>query len=108
MTVASIPKDASGKSAYFEGFPIPTSLGLVSGMAVCLSTGKVLENVPLGTYRVWGQAPSAASMLSTAAKAGPTALATGLGDWGLVHPLTAVFIVWGSLLVSRTVRVPKP
>ena len=28
-TVALVPKDAKGKAKYFEGLPIPSSLGLV-------------------------------------------------------------------------------
>ncbi|MCJ1264328.1 CDP-diacylglycerol-serine O-phosphatidyltransferase [Lobaria immixta] len=33
VTVANVPKDATGKSKYFEGTPIPTSLGIVAAMA---------------------------------------------------------------------------
>ena len=36
-TVALLPKDASGKSKYFEGLPIPSSLLLVGAMAVLVS-----------------------------------------------------------------------
>lgn len=40
VTTALVPHDKSGKAKYFEGLPIPTSLILVGGMAVCLLTGK--------------------------------------------------------------------
>lgn len=35
-TVAHAPKDATGKTKNFEGLPIPTSLGLVAIMALCV------------------------------------------------------------------------
>ncbi|PWY98087.1 CDP-diacylglycerol--serine O-phosphatidyltransferase [Testicularia cyperi] len=41
VTAASIPHDSTGKARYFEGLPIPSSLVLVGGMAVCLLTGRV-------------------------------------------------------------------
>lgn len=41
VTAATIPHDASGKARYFEGLPIPSSLVLVGGMAVCLLTGRI-------------------------------------------------------------------
>jgi len=41
VTTASIPHDASGKARYFEGLPIPSSLILVGGMALCLLAGRV-------------------------------------------------------------------
>ncbi|SNX87047.1 related to CHO1 - CDP-diacylglycerol serine O-phosphatidyltransferase [Melanopsichium pennsylvanicum] len=41
VTAATIPHDASGKARYFEGLPIPSSLVLVGGMAICLLTGRI-------------------------------------------------------------------
>lgn len=40
VTTALVPHDKSGKAKYFEGLPIPTSLILVGGMALCLLLGK--------------------------------------------------------------------
>ncbi|KAE8221092.1 hypothetical protein CF319_g5492 [Tilletia indica] len=40
VTTASIPHDSSGKARYFEGLPIPSSLILVGGMALCLLFGR--------------------------------------------------------------------
>lgn len=40
VTTALVPHDKSGKAKYFEGLPIPTSLILVGGMALCLLFGK--------------------------------------------------------------------
>ncbi|KAI4148526.1 MAG: hypothetical protein LQ340_005059 [Diploschistes diacapsis] len=82
VTVSSLPKDAAGKSKYFEGFPAPTSLSIVAMMAYCLFQGSVLERVP-------GGALAAGTLLE-------------------VHPAVGVFVAWGCAMVSRTVRVPKP
>lgn len=41
VTAASIPHDSTGKARYFEGLPIPSSLVLVGGMAICLLTGRI-------------------------------------------------------------------
>ncbi|PWN52753.1 CDP-diacylglycerol--serine O-phosphatidyltransferase [Violaceomyces palustris] len=41
VTAASIPHDSNGKARYFEGLPIPSSLVLVGGMALCLLAGRV-------------------------------------------------------------------
>lgn len=41
VTTASIPHDSTGKARYFEGLPIPSSLVLVGGMAICLLAGRV-------------------------------------------------------------------
>ena len=40
VTTASIPHDSKGKARYFEGLPIPSSLILVGGMALCLLAGR--------------------------------------------------------------------
>ena len=36
-----MPHDASGKAKYFEGLPIPSSLVLVGGMALCTLLGRI-------------------------------------------------------------------
>ncbi|KAF3490492.1 CDP-diacylglycerol--serine O-phosphatidyltransferase [Arthroderma uncinatum] len=48
VTVATLPKDKTGKSKYFEGTPIPTTLVIVGIMAYWLSQGWILEDIPLG------------------------------------------------------------
>lgn len=59
-TVALIPSDAAGKSKYFEGLPIPSSLFLTSMMAYWVKMGwHVLgkrggSDVPLGTRVLFG------------------------------------------------------
>ncbi|KFY58003.1 hypothetical protein V496_06269, partial [Pseudogymnoascus sp. VKM F-4515 (FW-2607)] len=49
VTVANVPKDATGKSAYFEGTPIPTTLSIVGLMAYWVGQGWVHGELPLGT-----------------------------------------------------------
>src|SRR5947207_15726873 len=49
VTVQFVPKDATGKSKYFEGTPIPTTLSIVALLSYWLKQGWVLENLPLGT-----------------------------------------------------------
>ncbi|WVQ74719.1 CDP-diacylglycerol-serine O-phosphatidyltransferase [Cryptococcus sp. DSM 104548] len=89
-TVALIPSDASGKSKYFEGLPIPSSLGLTSLMAYWVKQGWFVSGqkggeLPLGVVRLWGEA----------------------GGWGEVHLVAGVFAIWGATMVSKTLRVPK-
>lgn len=82
VTVSTLPKDASGKSKYFEGTPIPTSMGLAALMAFWLSRGWVQGQLPGG---VWG-----------------------LGTWWEVHAVVGLFVVHGCLMVSKTLHIPKP
>ncbi|MCJ1375832.1 hypothetical protein MMC20_007069 [Loxospora ochrophaea] len=81
VTVSSLPKDATGKSKYFEGTPIPTTLGIAAGMAVCVSRGLTHESIPGGTM--------------------------GEG-WTEVHAAALVFVGWGCAMVSRSIKIPKP
>ncbi len=69
------------KVPYFEGTPIPTSLALVIVLVVAATRGSV------GDALWWGQ--------------------WQLGPWQL-HPLVLLFAVSGSLMISKTLRIPKP
>ncbi|KAF4305337.1 CDP-alcohol phosphatidyltransferase [Botryosphaeria dothidea] len=82
VTVQLLPKDATGKSKYFEGTPIPTSLGLDSIMAYWVYNGWVLDNIPLGTALT--------------------------GTPFEFHPVIGMFLIHGCLMVSKTLKVPKP
>lgn len=82
VTVAMVPKDASGKSKYFEGTPIPMSLGIVQVMAYWVYKGWTMEQIPLGLW-----------MQGTAFE---------------FHPVVAMFILHGCLMVSKSVKIPKP
>ena len=70
----------SGKVKYFEGTPIPTSVVLTAILAWAAWQGRVGE-------RVWG------------------------GTWSLLgadlHPLVLLFALSGTLMVSKTLRIPK-
>ncbi|KAI0318633.1 hypothetical protein OF83DRAFT_1114865 [Amylostereum chailletii] len=86
-TVASVPKDASGKAHYFEGLPIPSSLALVGVMAYWTKEGWIegKAGLPGGMVTLWGNA----------------------GGDGDLHLLSIVFVVWAAMMVSKTLRIPK-
>lgn len=72
--------DETGKVRYFEGTPIPTSLGLVTILFVLALKDRTLENLPLGGLE--------------------------LGPW-VLHPLALLFALSGSAMISKTLRIPK-
>lgn len=86
-TVALVPKNASGKAAYFEGLPIPSSLALVGMLALWARNGWIEGNqgVPLGMLTLWGKP----------------------GGSGDVHTASLVFGAWAAAMVSKTLHVPK-
>lgn len=71
--------DDSGKVKYFEGTPIPTSVFIVFLLAVLHFQGRLGLGMWLGQWEVAGL---------------------------VLHPLTIVYAVSGSLMIS-TIRVPK-
>jgi CDP-diacylglycerol---serine O-phosphatidyltransferase len=83
VTAASLPKDSTGKAKYFEGFPIPTTLGLVTIMGVWVYKGwhEGKEGLPFGL------------------------LAEGT-PW-CFHATSLVFLAWGCAMVSKSLKVPK-
>ncbi|BEI85371.1 hypothetical protein CcaverHIS002_0507720 [Cutaneotrichosporon cavernicola] len=91
-TVALLPADSSGKSKYFEGLPIPSSLFLTASMAGCVRQGFFAlgkhADLPLGVVRLWGEGLE------------------GHGD-GDVHLTAIVFALWAAAMVSKTLRIPK-
>lgn len=82
VTVANLPKDDSGKSKYFEGFPMPTTLFPVMCMGILVSQGYYGDNIPGGL--LWP------------------------GTIYELHPFSLIFFFWGSLLISKSLHVPKP
>jgi len=86
-TVALVPKDATGKSKYFEGLPIPSSLALVSALWYWTRNGWIegKEGIPYGTVTLWGKQ----------------------GGDGDIHLVTFVFGAWAAAMISKTLRVPK-
>ena len=87
-TVALVPKDAKGKAKYFEGLPIPSSLGLVSTLMYWTKMGWIegKAGIPWGTITLWG-------------------LPGGKGE---LHSVSIIFGLWAAAMVSKTLRVPKP
>jgi CDP-diacylglycerol--serine O-phosphatidyltransferase len=72
--------EGSNKVKYFEGTPIPTSVVLVGVLAWAAWQGRLGE-------AVWGGAWM-------------------LGPW-VLHPLTLLFALSGTLMISKTLRIPK-
>jgi CDP-diacylglycerol---serine O-phosphatidyltransferase len=70
-----------GKVPYFEGAPIPTSTLLVVLIVVLACLGRIGPHLPFGVV--------------------------SLGPFGL-HPITLLFVLSGSLMISKTLRIPKP
>ena len=87
-TVALIPKNASGKSNYFEGLPIPSSLILVAMLSHWQWMGWTADTqgIPLGQVTLLGKS----------------------GGDGDVHVVSFIFAAWAAAMVSKTLRVPKP
>ena len=81
VTASALADETTGKVKYFEGTPIPTSIVLVIMLGIAQYLGRVDDNIWLG-----------------AVKLGPAVL----------HPLTIVFGLSGSAMISATLRVPKP
>ena len=70
-----------GKVRYFEGTPIPTSVVIVGLLAAAAWTGAIGPSLWLGVVH--------------------------LGSWQL-HPLVLAYAVSGSLMISKTLHIPKP
>jgi len=68
------------KVKYFEGTPIPTSVALVAVLAFAAWQDRLGEQLYFGAHR--------------------------LGPWRL-HPLVLLYALSGSLMVSKTLRIPK-
>lgn len=86
-TVALIPKNNGGKAKYFEGLPIPSSLGLVAVLSYWTKQGWIegQQGVPWGTITLWGEK----------------------GGRGEIHLVSFIFASWAAAMVSKTLRVPK-
>lgn len=72
--------DGRGKVKYFEGTPIPTSVGLVAVLAAAFNADHIGEQLWLG--------------------------ATRLGPF-VLHPLVLMYALSGTGMIS-TIRIPKP
>ena len=79
VTAESLSEGAD-KVRFFEGTPIPTSVVLVGVLAIAAWQGRLGD-------AVWGGALT-------------------LGPW-VLHPLTLMFGLSGTLMISKTLRIPK-
>jgi CDP-diacylglycerol--serine O-phosphatidyltransferase len=70
----------SDKVAFFEGTPIPTSVVLSGVLAFCAWQERLGENLYWDTWLI--------------------------GPWEL-HPLALLFVASGTLMISKTLRIPK-
>jgi len=73
--------EGGDKVKYFEGTPIPSSLLLVILIAIAAVNGAIGNHLWFGV--------------------------TYMGPWQL-HPLVLLFALSGSLMISRTLHIPKP
>jgi len=73
--------DGGDKVKYFEGTPIPTSVVIVGLLAWAAWRGEISASLWFGVLQ--------------------------LGPWQL-HPLVLLFALSGSLMISKTLRIPKP
>ena len=73
--------EGTGKVRYFEGTPIPTSVILTALLAYAAWQGRIGDSLYGG--------------------------ALTLGTWTL-HPLVLLFVLSGTLMISKTLRIPKP
>jgi len=79
VTAESLSEGAD-KVAYFEGTPIPTSILITAVLAVIAWVGGLGAALPGGVWQ--------------------------LGPWQL-HPLALMFALSGTLMISKTLRIPK-
>ena len=79
VTAESLSGD-DAKVKYFEGTPIPTSVVLTALLAWAAWHGRLGDNLYGGAWT--------------------------LGPWQL-HPLALLFVLSGTLMVSKTLRIPK-
>ena len=73
--------DGGDKVKYFEGTPIPTSVAIVGLLAWLAWNDRIGAALPFGVLQ--------------------------LGPWQL-HPLVLAYALSGSLMISKTLRIPKP
>jgi CDP-diacylglycerol--serine O-phosphatidyltransferase len=80
VTTHLVEKDETGKSKFFQGLPIPTSLALVMTMWYWAEKGMLENGVPLGNFGLFGIN---------------------------VHGFTLVWLLWAGMMTSNTLKVPK-
>ena len=72
--------EGAAKVKYFEGTPIPTSVVLTAVLAFAAWQGRIGDSIYGGAWNV--------------------------GPW-VLHPLVLLFALSGTLMISKTLRIPK-
>jgi CDP-diacylglycerol--serine O-phosphatidyltransferase len=80
VTAATL-SDIEGKIRYYEGVPIPANVILVLLLGLAFTLKQVGTEMWLGAYVI-----------------GPATF----------HPMSLLYAISGSLMISRTIRIPKP
>ena len=80
ITAEAMSQEA-GKVTYFEGTPIPSSVLLVLVLMGLTWAGRVGESIPGGALDILSYT---------------------------LHPLVLLFVLSGSLMISKTLHIPKP
>jgi len=81
VTASALADETTGKVKYFEGTPIPTSVLIVIMLGVAQYLGRVDDHVWFGSTRI---------------------------GFAVLHPLTLIYALSGSAMISATLRIPKP
>jgi CDP-diacylglycerol---serine O-phosphatidyltransferase len=81
VTAEALADSETGKVKYFEGTPIPSSVVIVLLLGIAVYLGRIEDALWFGATRL-----------------GPATL----------HPLTLIYGLSGSAMISATLRVPKP
>jgi len=81
VTSVALSDAATGKVKYFEGTPIPTSIAIVMLLGLAVYLGRIDDRLWLGVIQL-----------------GPAEL----------HPLSLIYGISGSAMISATLRIPKP
>ena len=68
------------KVAYFDGTPIPTTFVLTAMLAMAAWQGRLGPDLWFGAWTI---------------------------GFGILHPLSLLFVLSGSLMISKTLRIPK-
>ena len=81
VTAADLADSETGKVKYFEGTPIPTSIVIVLLLGVAVYVDATEDHLWFGAYRIL---------------------------FATLHPLSLLYLVSGSAMISATLRIPKP
>ena len=81
VTASALADEATGKVKYFEGTPIPTSIVIVLMLGIAQYLGHVDDDLWFGSVKI---------------------------GFALLHPLSLIYALSGSAMVSATLRITKP